>query len=168
MPDTLSIPALLSNEAARLHAYWHAKAHGAVPVRSALDPVIEIPQLVASTFLLDRIGTRWRYRLVGTKLVRQVGRDVTGQWFDALYGEPAQPVLEWFERIRNERRPMHFHGTAPSGPARRWSSVELLYLPLSATPGGPVTQLFGGMWFPPDWKDGPLKGWRTVHATAVD
>jgi hypothetical protein len=61
---------------------------------------------------------------------------------------------------------MHFHGTTPA--ARRWSSVELLCLPLSTAPGGPVTQLFGGMWFPPDWKDGPLNGWRTIHAAAVD
>ncbi|GIL38912.1 PAS domain-containing protein [Roseiterribacter gracilis] len=168
MPDTMSNPALLSKDATRLHAYWLGKARGAVPVRRSLDPVIEIPQLVASTFLLDRIGPRWRYRLVGTKIVRQVGRDVTGQWFDTLYGDSARFGLEWFEQMRIERRPMHFHGAANAGPARRWGAVELLYLPLSSAPDGPITQLFGGMWFPPDWKDGPLTGWRTVHASALN
>jgi hypothetical protein len=168
MPDTMSLPALLSDEAARLHAYWFAKAQGAVPVRRALDPILEIPDLVASTFLLDRIGTRWRYRVIGTKIVRHVGRDATGQWFDVLYGESAQHGLEWFERIRSERVPVHFHGAPSTGPTRRWSSVELLYLPLSATPGGPITHLFGGAWFPPDWKDGPLDGWRTVRVAALN
>jgi hypothetical protein len=168
MPDTMSIPALLSDDAAQLLAYWQAKARGGVPVRRSLDPVIEIPQLVASTFLLDRIGTRWRYRVVGTKIVRQVGRDVTGRWFDTLEAEAAPFALEWFERIRQERRPLHFHGAASSGAARRSSTVELLYLPLSAAPGGPVTQLFGGMWFPSDWKDGPLSRWRTVSASTID
>lgn len=167
MPDTLSMPAFLSQDAARLHAYWHAKAHGAVPVRRALDPVIEIPDQVASTFLLDRIGARWRYRLVGTKIVRQVGRDVTGSWFDTLYGDSARFGLEWFERIRSERVAVHFHGAAVAGPARRLGTVELLYLPLSAAPDGPITQLFGGMWFPPDWNNGPLNGWRSVRASEL-
>jgi hypothetical protein len=167
MPDTLSMQALLSDKAASLYAYWRAKANGLVPARRALDPLLEIPGLVADTFLLDRVGGRWRYRLVGTKIVRHAGRDVTGRFFDELYGDGSRFGLVWLERILAERVPVHFYGPATMGPARGWGTIELLYLPLAAEPDGEITQLFGGMWFPPEWNAGSLAGWRPIAASKL-
>lgn len=52
--------------------------------RQHFDPVA-VPRLLPVMRLYDvhRQPWRFRYRLVGTELVRQTGRDLTGTWFDA-------------------------------------------------------------------------------------
>lgn len=68
-----------------LHRYWCGIRPGGtlMPGRQHLDPG-DIPALLPSIRLYDvhRDPWRFRYRLVGTEIVRMLGRDPTGSWFD--------------------------------------------------------------------------------------
>jgi hypothetical protein len=68
-----------------LHRYWcDIRPIGApIPGRQHLDPA-DIPALLPTIRLYDvhRDPWRFKYRLVGTGLVRMFGRDPTGSWFD--------------------------------------------------------------------------------------
>ncbi len=48
-----------------------------MPARSDIDPA-EIPALLPYLSIVDRIGGQFRYRLVGTAVAEQFGRDLTG------------------------------------------------------------------------------------------
>lgn len=79
-----------------LHRYWRSKFVGpALPGRAAIDP-IEIGPLLPLVFLIDvaATGTAFRYRLIGTGIVRYLGRDFTGRWVDAdIYGDLAPTMI---------------------------------------------------------------------------
>lgn len=70
---------------AALHRYWSDIRPGAdaMPGRQHLDPA-DIPALLPAIRLYDvhRDPWRFKYRLVGTELVRVLGHDPTGSWFD--------------------------------------------------------------------------------------
>jgi hypothetical protein len=70
-----------------LHRYWRDIRPGEslMPGRQHLDPAA-IPALLPTIRLYDvhRDPWRFRYRLVGTELVRVLGHDPTGTWFDDL------------------------------------------------------------------------------------
>ncbi len=69
---------------AAVYRYWRSvcPGDGALPGRQHFDPAA-IPALLPCIRLYDvfRDPWRFRYRLVGTELVRQLGRDLTGTWF---------------------------------------------------------------------------------------
>ena len=69
---------------ATIHGYWRSirPAGAAIPGRQHFDPAA-VPRLLPMVRLYDvhRDPWRFRYRLVGTELVRTVGRDLTGRWF---------------------------------------------------------------------------------------
>ena len=71
---------------AAIHRYWCdiRPADRAMPGRQHFDPAA-VPRLLPMMRLYDvhRDPWRFRYRLMGTELVRQVGQDLTGTWFDA-------------------------------------------------------------------------------------
>ena len=56
--------------------------------RAEIDPVIEIPHLVSTILLIERIAIgqadagRYRIRLVGSQLAAFAERDMTGLWLD--------------------------------------------------------------------------------------
>ena len=70
---------------AQLHRYWRSiRPTGLLmPGRQHFDPA-DVPSLLPTVRLYDvhRDPWRFRYRLVGTELVRILGRDPTGSWFD--------------------------------------------------------------------------------------
>jgi hypothetical protein len=66
-----------------IHRYWLGiRPPSLLPGRQHLDPAA-IPSLLPCIRLYDvfRDPWRFRYRLVGTELVRYMGRDPTGTWF---------------------------------------------------------------------------------------
>ena len=69
---------------AAIVGYWRSlrPASGLLPGRQHFDPA-SIPSLLPCIRLYDvfRDPWRFRYRLVGTELARQFGRDLTGTWF---------------------------------------------------------------------------------------
>jgi hypothetical protein len=84
LPHGEALPPCAANIEA-LHRYWRdiRPAQSLMPGRQHLDPAA-IPALLPTIRLYDvhRDPWRFRYRLVGTELVRVLGRDPTGSWFD--------------------------------------------------------------------------------------
>jgi hypothetical protein len=96
---------------ARFFEYWlFISPPGRLPGRQHFDP-LDIPALLSRVWILDvvrePVGLRFRYRLVGTKEVETLERDVTGQWLDEVH-----PHLK--ERPDGFDRFLHIatHGTA--------------------------------------------------------
>jgi hypothetical protein len=93
----------------RLHdfaAYLTAKRgdRGNALDRAEIDPIIEIPHLVGTILLIERIACeqpdagRYRIRLVGSQLAAFAQRDMTGHWLDEV-GLPTNG--EWpFDSLR--------------------------------------------------------------------
>lgn len=81
----LELPQMRSRRVQRLYEYWCAKAgpDGAVPRRRDIDPT-ELPGLLPNLMLLDveRNPLRFRYRLVGTRVVDFSYHDFTGTYLD--------------------------------------------------------------------------------------
>src|SRR5512134_1128852 len=81
----LDLSQMRSQRVRRLHAYWRAKAEmrGSVPQRRDFDPV-ELPDLLPNLMLLDVEPSplRFRYRLVGTRVVDFSYDDFTGTYLD--------------------------------------------------------------------------------------
>ena len=82
-------PFLLPEDAApkirALYAYWQAihPEPDRLPGRQHLDP-LDIPELLANIWMADvqREPLRFRFRLVGTEIVKFTGRDSPGRWLD--------------------------------------------------------------------------------------
>jgi hypothetical protein len=79
----------------RLHdfaAYLEGKRDGrdGAVDRAAVDPIVEIPRLVGTILLIERIAQdqpdagRYRIRLVGSQLAAVAQRDLTGWWLDEV------------------------------------------------------------------------------------
>ena len=132
----------------QLHAYWLAKkGDRRAPGRSDIDP-LEIAPHLPYVMLIDveHEPLRFRYRLVGTEIVRNIGSDLTGHYLDeyvrlgrgapmaaeyarvAAWGEPVCAVWEY---TRDDGRHVRY---------------ERLALPLSRD-GLVVDMLFGGAVF---------------------
>src|SRR5580693_6483338 len=63
-----------------LLAYWRGKhVDGRPPARRDIDPVIDIPKLVANLMLADVLEGGYRYRLGGSAIVARHNQELTGR-----------------------------------------------------------------------------------------
>ena len=71
-----------------LYEYWLRihPAPGTLPARANFDPM-RVPHLLPHVMMLDVVGRppRFRYRLVGTRMVDSLGSDLTGRWLDEVH-----------------------------------------------------------------------------------
>lgn len=115
--------------------YWRAArpAPGLLPGRQHLDPA-EIPKLLPWLCLFDvaRPGPRFRYRLVGTALVRMMDQDPTGRWLDEVHpafrGSVAYPQ---FVEVAEDAVPDYWRGRPSFHTTKDFVSMERLLLPLA-------------------------------------
>jgi hypothetical protein len=135
-----------------LHRYWLSKhVDGRPPARADIDPITEIPRLVANLMIIDAVEEDFVYRFVGTEVVAQTGEDMTGRHvgLSRKYG-PIRPTwIGALEFVRNQRKPqLLIYRFAAQGNARQ----AVLLLPLHTAPGG-VFKILGGAFadgsFPP-------------------
>jgi hypothetical protein len=130
----------------RFYEYWVSIAPpGRLPGRQHVAPE-EIGPLLSRLWMLDifRDPLRYRYRLVGTDIVRSVQRELTGQWLFE-----AQPELADNVNLRDRYRLMTETGTATWRRGQTlWTrdpnhrTVENCLTPL-ATDGVTVDKIFG-------------------------
>jgi hypothetical protein len=94
-------PAAWHPRVRRFYDYWVSVAPpGRLPGRQHIVPE-DIAPLLSRLWILDvfRDPLRFRYRLVGTEIVRSVQRELTGQWLDE-----AQPVSVQNRDLRDRYR----------------------------------------------------------------
>jgi len=77
----------------RLFEYWNTRRPDPdlLPGRQHFEP-LDVVDLLPHLWIVehDKAAGRLRYRLVGTRIVEAIGRDVTGRWFDEVHPEAAQ------------------------------------------------------------------------------
>lgn len=129
-----------------LYEYWRSihPGPGRLPGRAAVDPMA-IPQLLPYIMLLDVVGQppRFRYRLIGTRMVDALGTDFTGRWLDEAHVRPdgSLPVFPSYVRVATQglhdwrRGAPHFAGYLD-----RCTELERIFLPL-ATDGKTVDMI---------------------------
>ena len=123
--------------------YWESirprgAESGALPGRRHLDPV-DIPELLPNIWMIDvaregqaDTGPRFRFRLVGTEIVKFTGRDATGRWLDETYpGYAESDAFRFHRRVAESGRPDYRRGGVLSNPGRGHIEAERLYLPLA-------------------------------------
>ena len=118
----------------QLFDYWAKKKGGRIaPARGEIDPG-EIRALLPNVFLVERVGEppRYRYRLVGTTVVKEFGEEITGRYLDEVdFDFVTSRVVSEYDRAAKERRPIasKWSYTKQSG---RQLTYERLILPLSS------------------------------------
>ena len=62
-----------------LYSYWLSKRNGRImPARGDIDPR-ELGMLLPFLFIIDKAAGEFRFRLMGTGVVQDLGRDLTGK-----------------------------------------------------------------------------------------
>jgi hypothetical protein len=130
----------------RLHDDWQARRRGRpLPARADFDP-LDLKYLMGKLLLVDvlREPLRFRFRLVGTELVKHAGIDLTGRMLDDYpYPEFREHMRELYTAAVTTRQPL---GSSQArlvldGRLRRY---EGLLLPL-ASDGETVDMLMIGV-----------------------
>ena len=88
--------------------YWRAKHQDSrPPSRSDIDPVIEIPQLVANLLLADIVPGGYRYRLVGSAVVERHREEMTGKLAGTskFLERVSADLIANYDAVRTEQKP---------------------------------------------------------------
>ena len=137
-PSRFGAAQIVSPALRDLHQYWRRKWQGRrMPCRADIEP-LEIPALLPMVFLVDieREPLRFRFRLVGTRVVTWFGRDATGEYL-------AEPFVLHYRQVMETRQPAYDRLEAPGRNGRR-SYCQRLLLPLAGE-DGEVAMLLGGI-----------------------
>lgn len=100
-----------------LHDWWSANAGAAgIPDRTAFDLVEH--RLLMPNVMITEVETdpfRLRYRLVGTRVVANLGVDFTGRYLDELIGADFEvPWLDYYRQAYADRKPLMGSLTEPT------------------------------------------------------
>lgn len=120
-----------------IYEYWASRRHGhAMPRRCDIDPM-DFPKHLPGILLLDveYFGTdgnaRYRYRVVGTKEVRNRGHDPTGKYVEEGYFGPSlEDALEAYDLVRRGRTFL-YNPIAFKNNRGAWIDELSILLPLS-------------------------------------
>jgi hypothetical protein len=118
------------------YEYWRAIAPpGRLPGRQHIMPE-DIPTLLPRMWLLDvfRHPLRFRCRLVGTTMVRSLGREVTGAWLDDVHPESVSDprTRDRFRLIAEAGRPTWRRGEPRWPREPEFTLVENCIVPLAS------------------------------------
>ncbi len=133
-PDKFTLPRDCAPKIRALFDYWQSiHPEGGLPGRQHLDP-LDIPQLLPNIWMVDvtRNPLRFRFRLVGTEIVKFVGRDVTGLWLDEFFeGYETSEASHAHRNCALAGEPAYRKGDVLFNPGRADLEAERIYLPLA-------------------------------------
>ncbi|MEK9967679.1 MAG: PAS domain-containing protein [Ferrovibrio sp.] len=119
----VSRPWLVDRRIAHLLGVWRAArpAPGRLPSRAAIDPLQLGPDILPYAALVDAThgGTRFRFRLVGSRLAEHAGLDLSGSYIEDL--NPNRDYVDYINGLYRlaiaERLPVYSETRyrAPSG-----------------------------------------------------
>ncbi len=122
---------------AYMYAYWRRirPAPDLLPGRRHFDP-IDVPRALASTWMLDvqREPFRLKYRLIGTNIVRMIGGDFTGRWFDEARPNllKSMPGLERYRLMVETGRATWRRGIPVLAADPYWKTSENVMMPMAS------------------------------------
>jgi hypothetical protein len=128
----------------RFHDYWKARrsAEHAVPLRAAVDPT-ELRELLPNIVVIEvkQAPLRFRYRLVGTRVVEFNKLDFTGLYLGAIGWEEEQQIVDTCVDVVSSKQPLYgfYSWTLKNGAVGK---CEFGIFPFSQD-GETVTQIFG-------------------------
>src|SRR6185295_14868187 len=109
-PGTLDIAEINSPRIHRLHSYWRSQQQhrgGSPPRRGDIAPD-QIKDLLPNLMIVDveRDPLRFRYRLVGTRVVEYNGVEFTGYYLGEIGWPEEQDLIASYTEVVNSRRPV--------------------------------------------------------------
>jgi hypothetical protein len=126
-----------------LYRYWDRKRGArAMPTRRDIDPV-EIPQLLAHLAIIDCHHEGYRWRLMGSAIVEDFGRDLTGKNFGEYFAPSAfvDAMITTFDRVLLSARPVFAEGIYNTAFGTKHSASRAFF-PLSNEQGVPAMIIF--------------------------
>ena len=107
---TLEIAEVTSPRIHRLYAYWKTQREregGRLPPRGDIAPD-QIRDLLPNIMIVDveRDPLRFRYRLVGTRVVEYNGLEFTGRYLGEIGWPEEQDLIESYAAVVNSRMPI--------------------------------------------------------------
>lgn len=129
--------------AAALYDYWtRRRGSRPVPLRSEIEPA-DLAAVLPDLFILEAGGAGPpRFRLAGTRICAQFGRELKASRFDMLFAaDERDRVLRLCGTVLAHRTPTILSASALSG-AREATLVEIVLLPL-ATAGRLADRIIG-------------------------
>jgi hypothetical protein len=134
MPDRITLPPPTAHPKIHaLHEYWQriAPGSGMLPGRRTIDPV-EIPTLLDNIWLVDVVGPRFRFRLIGDAPRRMGIPGKPGDFLDQFHAGGAEDAaLDDFRAVATQRTPVWFRGQALIKHRSEMFELERLFLPLA-------------------------------------
>jgi hypothetical protein len=121
---------------ADLYRYWDAKRGGRpMPSRADLDPAA-MRGLLPHLTLIERVEDGFRYRLVGSQVVQDLGREMTGTMVGSHVNPPeyARAICRLYEQVCDNAQPVFTTGEYRS-PSQLVHTVSRLLLPLGPEGG---------------------------------
>jgi hypothetical protein len=113
-----------------LYNYWLSKRNGrTMPARRDIDPG-ELAWLLPFLFIVGKAAGEFRFRLMGTRVVQDLGRDLTGKPRYAYGGNTPETTRALSERVFANAQPVFATGHYATGHGNIHNSSGLL-LPLS-------------------------------------
>jgi hypothetical protein len=150
----------------QLYEYWNVTRNGrAAPHRLEIEPA-KIASLLPEVFIAECDGLfTYRFRLAGTKICEQFGRELRGCDFLTLWDiEDRNALAAMLRKVSREGAVGHVL-CAGQADANRQAKFELVVMPL-AHDGEVVTRLLGAMTAiePPAWLgSAPLQRQRLLE-----
>lgn len=138
---TLSLGTLSSLENLRhplkhLHSLWSSKVseNGTLPARSDFDPAEMLATVLPYISLFDVIRSetklRFRIRLIGTGIVEEIGRDMTGRFLDEV--QKTSQIAARAEWMVMNRQPIYVENQPLNWTSRDYKNYSALGLPLAS------------------------------------
>jgi len=108
---------------------------GKLPGRRDFDPMA-VPYLLPHIMLLEVQGRppRFRYRVIGTRMVDALGKDLTGQWLDEAHSQAGRkPEFPGYELVVAQREPQWRRGPPHfASYIDKCTGMERVFLPLAS------------------------------------
>jgi hypothetical protein len=105
----LELSQLESPRVHRFHHYWNARrsAEHAVPLRAAVDPT-DLRELLPNIVVIEveQARLRFRYRLVGTRVVEFNKLDFTGLYLGSVGWDEEQQIVDACAHVVASREPL--------------------------------------------------------------
>jgi len=126
-------PSIEDSSLGRLYDYWHGKRRGRfAPSRVDIDPA-QLKFILPFIYLIDVVGSpaRFRFRLVGTGIVKEYGAEITGKFADEIdLNEHQTAFVVAYNRVIIDGKPASSRGNYTRRNGQRLA-YEHLILPLS-------------------------------------